>query len=138
MTDFDNKLVAVMNKSAPPGKIMNALAHMCIGFGASLNGDDLHLIDYVDSTGGVLPQISKMPFIILRASGSKLRNLRVQAALDGIPHSAFTHTMTIGSWKEQLVATKETDESELVYLGVVLCGPNDKVSDMTKKFSLWT
>ena len=31
---FKNKLVAVLNKSVETGKIMNALAHMCIGLGS--------------------------------------------------------------------------------------------------------
>ncbi|MFS9399785.1 DUF2000 family protein, partial [Legionella pneumophila] len=31
---FKNKLVAVLNKHIEPGKVMNALAHMCIGLGA--------------------------------------------------------------------------------------------------------
>lgn len=31
---FSNKLVAVMNEKIESGIIMNALAHMCIGFGS--------------------------------------------------------------------------------------------------------
>ncbi|MBI5273541.1 MAG: DUF2000 family protein [Chlamydiales bacterium] len=34
-TSFSNKLVAVMNEKIEPGIIMNALAHMCIGFGSN-------------------------------------------------------------------------------------------------------
>ena len=45
MSKFENKLVAVMNKSVEPGKMLNALAHMCIGFGAHLGTDKLQLLD---------------------------------------------------------------------------------------------
>ena len=38
---FQNKLVAVLNKSIEPGRLMNALAHMCVGFGAELGKDAL-------------------------------------------------------------------------------------------------
>ena len=38
---FEKKLVAVMNKSIEPGILMNALAHMCIGFGAHLGVPEL-------------------------------------------------------------------------------------------------
>ena len=31
---FEKKIVAIMNKSIDPGKQINALAHMCLGFGA--------------------------------------------------------------------------------------------------------
>ncbi len=33
---FQNKLVAVLNKSIEIGKVMNALAHMCIGLGSAI------------------------------------------------------------------------------------------------------
>ena len=38
---FANKLVAVMNEKIEPGVIMNALAHMCIGFGAEIGKEPI-------------------------------------------------------------------------------------------------
>lgn len=49
----------------------------------------------------------------------------------------FTHTMTIGSYEEQLERTKQVKEADLIYYGIVLFGDWDKVSVLTKKFSLW-
>jgi len=46
---FKNKLVAVLNKSVEPGKVMNALAHMCIGLGANIGKQELRLTDYRDA-----------------------------------------------------------------------------------------
>lgn len=43
---FQNKLVAVVNKQIETGVVMNAVAHMCLGFGAHMGSTDLHLMDY--------------------------------------------------------------------------------------------
>jgi len=137
MAHFENKLVAVMNKSIDPGKVMNALAHMCIGFGANLNQIELNLIDYQDKSENVYPGISKMPFIILSANSNKINGLRKMAMEQGIRYSVFTDTMTVGTWEEQIAKTKTTPEEELNFIGIVLFGEWDKVSEATKKFSLW-
>lgn len=47
--EFQNKLVAVLNKSIEPGKLMNALAHMCIGLGSAIGQDSLRLTNYKDA-----------------------------------------------------------------------------------------
>jgi hypothetical protein len=46
-------------------------------------------------------------------------------------------TATVGSYLEQLERTKQTKDADLIYYGVVLFGPWEKVSDLTRKFSLW-
>ncbi len=38
---FKNKLVAVLNNSIEPGKVMNALAHMCIGLESAIGKEEL-------------------------------------------------------------------------------------------------
>lgn len=134
---FDNKLVAIMNEKIEPGIIMNALAHMCIGFGAKIGKDLLRLTNYVDANGGNHPSISEMPFMILKANSNKIRGLR-QAALEaGIKFVDFTNTMTIGTYLEQIERTKQTKEEELIYYGIVLFGEWNKISELTRKFSLW-
>lgn len=134
---FDNKLVAVMNEKIEPGIIMNALAHMCIGFGSEIGKDLLRLTNYIDADGGGHPSISEMPFMILKANSNKIRGVR-QAALEaGIKFVDFTNTMTIGTYVEQIERTKQTKEEELIYYGIVLFGDWDKISELTRKFSLW-
>lgn len=134
---FTNKLVAVMNEKVEPGVIMNALAHMCIGFGADLGKELLRLTNYTDADGGNHPDISEMPFMILKANSNKLRALRLAAQQVGIRYSDFTDTMTIGTYLEQIERTQQTKEADLIYYGVVLFGDWDKVSELTRKFSLW-
>lgn len=134
---FENKLVAVMNEKIEPGVIMNALAHMSIGFGSVIGKEPLRLTNYIDADGGSHPNISEMPFMILRANSNKIRALRTAALQAGIQCVDFTSTMTIGTYIEQLQRTKEVKEADLIYYGVVLFGDWDKVSELTRKFSLW-
>lgn len=133
---FENKLVAVINEKIEPGVAMNALAHMCIGFGATLGVEALRLVDYIDANQGIHPQISEMPFIILKANSNKIRETRKAAQAANIRYADFTDTMTIGTYVEQLERTLKTHEPDLTYYGIVLFGPWDVVSAMTKKFSL--
>ncbi len=134
---FKNKLVAVMNEKIEPGVIMNALAHMSIGFGAEIGIELLLLTNYIDADGESHPNISEMPFMILKANSNKIRSVRQTARQKGIKCIDFTNTMTIGTYTEQLERTKQTKEADLIYYGIVLFGDWDEVSELTRKFSLW-
>lgn len=116
---------------------MNSLAHMCLGFGAHIGIEPLRLSNYIDADGGSHPNISEMPFIILKANSNKIRALRKVAIEKRIAFVDFTHTMTGGGYEEQIARTKQTKEEELVYYGIVLFGDWDTVSELTRKFSLW-
>ena len=136
-TPFPNKLVAVMNEKIEPGILMNALAHMCIGFGSEIGKAPLRLTNYVDADGNSHSLISEMPFMILKANSNKIRGLKQLAREAGIQSVDFTDTMTVGTYQEQIEKTKQTKDADLVYYGIVLFGPWDKVSELTRKFSLW-
>lgn len=135
--NFSNKLVAVMNEKIEPGVIMNALAHMSIGFGAEIGKEDLKLTNYIDGDGGSHPCISEKPFMILKANSNKIRRTRESAQDPGILYVDFVDTMTVGTYLEQIEKTKAKKEEELIYYGIVLFGDWDKVSELTRKFSLW-
>lgn len=132
-----NKLVAVLNKNIEPGKAMNALAHMCVGLGSKIGSEALRLTDYQDANGGSHPYISELPFIILSENSNKIRKLRFEAIASNIIFNDFTDTMTIGTYKEQIEKTLNAKEESLIYYGIVLFGDWDKVTELTKKFSLW-
>ena len=135
---FQNKLVAVVNKQIDMGVAMNALAHMCLGFGAPMGAEELHLMDYENADGFIYPNISKMPFIILREKNSnKIGNLLMKAKEAGVQYSVFTNTMTEGTWEEQKARTLATKPEEIIFYGIVLYGPKEIVTEMTKKLSLW-
>lgn len=134
---FTNKLVAVMNEKIESGVIMNALAHMCIGFGSEIGKEQLRLTNYIDADGNSHPSISEMPFMILKANSNKIRATRQAAIEAGLRFVDFTDSMTIGTYLEQLEKTRQTPEAHLIYYGIVLFGDWDKVSELTRKFSLW-
>jgi hypothetical protein len=54
----------------------------------------------------------------------------------GIQCVDFTDTM-IGTYVEQIERTKQTKEGDLIYYGIVLFGDWEKLSELTRKFSLW-
>lgn len=134
---FENKLVAVLNKSIETGKVMNALAHMCMGLGASIGKEALRLTDYQDADNGSHPFISEIPFIILSENSNKIRKLRHLAIAQNIIFNDFTDTMTVGTYKEQIEKTAQVKDEDLIYYGIVLFGEWDKVTELTRKFSLW-
>ncbi len=135
---FENKLVAVLNKNVEIGVLMNALAHMSFGLGASVeNKEKCRLTNYKDADDGDHSNVSEMPFIVLRANSNKIRNVRKAAIENDIQHVNFTQTMTIGTFKEQIERSAQTKEEDMEYYGIVLFGDWNKVSEITKKFSLW-
>ena len=135
---FQNKLVAVMNKQIDLGVAMNALAHMSLGLGAHKGASELHLMDYQNAEGLIYPNISKMPFIILREKNSnKIASLLRKAKELGVQYTVFTNTMTEGTWEDQKARTLATKEEEIIFYGIVLFGPKESVTEMTKKLSLW-
>lgn len=103
-----------------------------------MGSSDLHLMDYKNAEGFIYPNISKMPFIILREKNSnKIASLLMKAKEAGIQYSVFTNTMTAGTWEEQEARTLASKEEEMIYYGLVLFGPQDIVSELTRKLSLY-
>ena len=135
--ELSHKLVALLNKDVPTGVAMNALAHMSIGLGAQVGKDDLLLDNYQDKDGNIYPNISKIPFIILRGKSSEIRKTVKAAREQNILHGAFINTMTGGGYAEQIANTLQIPEEQLVYYGVVLYGSIEAVNSLTRKFSLW-
>ena len=128
----------MLNKTIEPGRAMNALAHMALGLAASVqNKEELRLQDYVDYNNGKHPQISDIPFIILRGGSDQIRNLRKAVIENGFHFTDFTNTMIGETYVEQHENTQKTKEQDLDYFGICLFGDWQKVSELTKKFSLW-
>jgi len=132
-----HKLVAVLNKELPGGVALNALGHMSIGLGASLGTEALRLDTYCDAEGNLYPNISQMPFIILRAKSGEIKKTVKAAREANIAHSVFLNTMTGGTYQEQLANSANTPEEQLVFYGCVLFGPIEDVNALTRKFSVW-
>lgn len=138
-TPQTHKFVAVLNKKIPEGRVMNALAHATAGLVAAYpDVKAMRFDDYLDANGGKHRSISDNPFIVLRADNSnKLRSLRQELLAADICFTDFTSTMTEGTYVEQRARTKQTQEEDLEYFVIVMFGEIEKVSPLTKKFSLW-
>jgi hypothetical protein len=135
--DFKNKLVAIINKELDVGVAMNAIAHMTLGLGSQIEKEDLRLDNYKDSDGNIYPNISQMPFIVLRAKSSEIQKTLDKAREANILYCTFLDTMTGGTYQEQILRTSKKSSQELVYYGLVLFGEWEKVSAITKKFSIY-
>jgi hypothetical protein len=135
--NFTHKLVAILNKDLKPGTAMNALAHMVLGLGAHVGPNLLNLDTYLDKDKNFYPNISQMPFIVLKAKSSEIRKTVQSAREFNILHGAFLNTMTGGSFQEQIEKTSNIPEESLIFYGIVLFGDIEKVNQLTKKFSLY-
>ena len=139
MEKYSKKLVAVLNDKIPIGKVMNVLAHMAVGLGASIkNKDELKLVDYVDADNISHTNISELPFIILKAKNpSQIRNLREELVKKGIYFIDFPDFInSIGTFDEHN-KSKQYKESSIEYYGIAIFGNWDDVTNLTKGFSLW-
>jgi len=135
--NFTHKLVAIINKDLDTGVAMNSIAHMVLGLGAHAGPTTLKLDTYMDKEKNLYPNISQMPFIILKAKSSEIRKTVHSARELNILHGVFLNTMTGGSFQEQLDKTIDTTEEALIFYGIVLFGDIEQVSQITKKFSLY-
>ena len=72
----------------------------------------------------------------MKANSNQIRNLRKQLIELGIPFTDFTNTMVDGTYVQQHENTQKTKEEDLEYFGICLFGNWNKVSELTRKFSL--
>lgn len=133
------RFIAILNKKIDIGKLLNALGHMTAGLaGGFEKGKEMCFLKYQDKNGGIHPNISHFPFIVLRADNSnQLRTVRNEALARKIIFTDFTSTMTVGTSKEQVYRTAQTPETDLEYYGICLFGPTETLREFTKKFSLF-
>ncbi|MBP9691385.1 DUF2000 domain-containing protein [Candidatus Woesebacteria bacterium] len=138
--EHSKRFIAVLNKKAPLGKLMNAIGHMTAGLagGTKNKSDEMCFLQYADKDGTTHPNISHFPFIVLKADNSnKIRTVRSECIARKIPFTDFTSTMTIGTSQEQQDTTRATPEAELEYFGIVMFGGTEELREFTGKFSLF-
>jgi hypothetical protein len=138
MEKYQKKIVAVLNGGIEIGAVMNALAHMSIGLGASIeNKDDLRLVDYKDGDGNSHPNISELPVIICKAKDSSIKELRNKLVEKHVNFVDFPdYVNSIGTFDSPTESQKFKEES-IEYYGVVIFDDWDLVSELTKKYALW-
>jgi len=133
------KFVAVLNKSADPQKLFNALGHISVGLaGNTSQSEEMGFLSYFDAGNNEYPNISKYPFIVLKGNGSKIKQFRRDLIANNIPYSCFLNTMITGGSEVQVATTKSTSADELEILAIVTFSERFILDPLTKKFSVWT
>lgn len=132
------RFVAVLSKKIDTGRALNVLGHLSVAVSNLLEEGEAQFVDYIDNNDNVHPRISHYPFIVLKADNSnKLRKLKEAAIENQVTVADFTDTMIEGGSTAQQQRTRDTQESDLEYLGVCLFGDTKTIQAITKKFSLY-
>jgi len=126
----------ILGEAKATGLLYDAMAVMEIARDLS-SAEELGLITYVDSEGNEFPSISKHPFIVLTASGNKLKAFRDELIAANIPFTCFLDTMIEGGWDAQLATTKSKKFDELTVMAIAAYGEREALDPLTKKFSLY-
>jgi hypothetical protein len=136
----ERRVVIVVNRKLEVGRLLNVVGHLVLGLGGGVpDREVLALQEYRDADGGVHPDLSHHPVIVLKADNSnKLRTLRAALQQQGIRAVDFVHTMADGGTPAQLAATAATPEAQLEYFGVAFLGDRAELEPLTRKFSLFT
>jgi len=139
MAKYSKKLVAVLNENVKTGIVMNTLAHMAVGLGASIEDKvGLRLIDYADADGNSHANISELPFIVLGAKNSnRLRELRKKLVERGVHFVDFPGFVQEIETFEDPGKSRQVKEENIEYYGIAMFGDWDTVTELTRKFTLW-
>jgi hypothetical protein len=106
----------------------------------AVNHDKMSFLQYQFHENLLTPAtISLYPFIILKAKNSnQLKTVHESASHQGMLHNIFTESMLGNSASEQVNATKNTKSDDLNYFGITLFGDSQKLTELTRKFSLFS
>lgn len=136
---MSKKFIAVLNKAADPARLVNALGHISVGLAGNTNQfEKMEFIEYKDNKGGIYPNISRCPFIVLKGNENKIKQFREALIEIELPYSCFLDTMIEGGSDVQVENTLKKTPEELSVLAIVTFGERDILDPLTKKFSIWS
>tara|TARA_R110000868_G_scaffold190862_1_gene434809 strand:- start:110181 stop:112154 length:1974 start_codon:yes stop_codon:yes gene_type:complete len=131
------KFVCVVNKKAETADVMNAAVKMAAGLGASFGGN-IKLSKFKDAGEEEHGNVPSVPVVVLRAdNANQIRKVRAGAVEGDIAFSDFNAQMAAGTPAEQRKAVQAVADDALEYAGICLFGDADKISELTKKFSMY-
>lgn len=135
---LEKKTVAVLDETLPIGMAFNTLAHLALSIGnnaTNIMGKE----QLTDASKVNHPGLSKYPFIILKASCARIREISNKAKENSellvvdFPEQAYTEYTD----EELQQAMSKTKEENLKYYGTALFGPTEKIDLLTKNLPLW-
>lgn len=131
------KYVAVVDKTQPRHRLINAVAHLALGMGhAGLDVGSAYS-KFKDKTGGEVAILTDHPFIVLAAKNAgHLRQIHDEAGKSGVRSVAFLSNMFANTVEEQRLQIEGAGSDEHDYVGIVLFGDANVLRSLTKRMSL--
>ncbi|MET0134201.1 MAG: DUF2000 domain-containing protein [Kibdelosporangium sp.] len=132
------KWVVVLDRTVPPGRMVNAVACIAASTGAAVSG--LIGPGGPDAAGHQHPGLPWAGCSVLAAEPAELAELREKAAAsEGVlvvdmPASAQTNRV----YDEYLAELAETKPADLATCAVSVVGPRNKISKLVKRFELYS
>lgn len=137
--EFENKkCVLVLDGGLPVGLLANTAAILGITLGKHIPetvGTAVH-----DKSGGSHLGTIQFPVPVLKADSEKIRAIRRQLSQPGFEELIAVDFTDIAqrtnSYEEYRAAMADTEENELAYLGIGLCGDKKLVNKLTGNLPL--
>jgi hypothetical protein len=132
------KWVVVVDRTVPPGRMVNAVACVAASTGQAVSG--LVGPAGADASGQAHPGLPWAGCSVLSAEPADLAELREKAAAsEGVlvvdmPTSAQTNRV----YDEYLAELAETKPADLAACAVSIVGPRNKISKLVKRFELYS
>jgi hypothetical protein len=131
------KFVIVTNKKFPISSQMNAVGHLCIGFGNRLEKENMHMRAFRNDYDHDVSYLTDYPLILLTTKkNSKLIELHHHIQETNIVSLVFYEVMLKESISEQEKTISDSEPKDLSYVAVGMFGETSTVDTFTKKFSL--
>jgi hypothetical protein len=142
LPDYDyrsKKIVVALAAHLEPGVAINIATHLSISLGAQCDPNLMGREMLVDMTGTEHLGMARYPAVITRVKQARLRRLlqdaRQRADLIAVD---FPEQMLASEHDDDLAADMaRTPEEEFLYLGVLIYGDAEVVTDLTGRFMLW-
>ena len=137
--DFNRKISIVVRNDLPNWQVLNTVAHISAYFGNKL-GENFNPMgaDFTTKDGIGYPRNTQYAIIVLSAEPNEMRDFMKSVREARMDNMAFFREMietTDDEEIQKIVGGKEDKDVE--YLGIGIFGENDKVKELTKRFSLW-
>lgn len=132
----NKKICVILSESLPIDVALNTIAHLMASFGyyaKNIIGQDIK-----DKSGNLHKGIPVYPNVILKAKEKQIKGILETARKEEVfyidyPEEGHT-TYTDAEFTEKV---SQHTEDTIKYIAIVLFGDKEKVSELTKKLSLW-